>query len=193
MPPCAVLKHRKTPKNKNRSAPVWASFKSPQRFAVGSCYAPPQNHKCQFVGPPPYQCRAAFSPWAAAVGMQRNPVARQSPCCLQAIGMASLQPHIHHSPSASKQCCLTRRSTGPATACGVNLARSGFATVARQAYTACLRGPVSSNVRPHKNLLWCATRQNSLLVHPTIHSLPVLSRTGSSERQCIISDISASD
>ena len=48
--------------------------------------------------------------------------------------------------SASNQCCLTRRSTGPATAGGVSLARSGFATVARQAYTACLRGPVSSNV-----------------------------------------------
>ena len=61
--------------------------------------------------------------------------------------MASLQRHIHHAPSVSKQCCLTRRSTGPATAGGVSLARSGFATVARQAYTARLRGPVSSNVR----------------------------------------------
>ena len=37
------------------------------------------------------------------------------------------------------------RSTGPATAGGVSLARSGFATVARQPYAACLRGPVSSN------------------------------------------------
>ena len=63
--------------------------------------------------------------------------------------MASLRRHICHALSASNQCCLTRRSTGPATAGGVSLARSGFATVARQAYTACLRGPVSSNVRPH--------------------------------------------
>jgi len=122
----------------------------PQRFAVGSCYALQLNHEHQFVGPKPYQCHAAFSPWAAAVGMRRNPVARQASCCLQANGMASLRPHIHHALSASNQCCLTRRSTGPATAGGVSLARSGFATVARQAYTACLRGPVSSNVRPHK-------------------------------------------
>ena len=61
--------------------------------------------------------------------------------------MASLRRNIHHALSASNQCCLTRRSTGPATAGGVSLPRSGFATVARQAYTARLRGPVSSNVR----------------------------------------------
>jgi len=65
--------------------------------------------------------------------------------------MASLWRHIYHALSASNQCCLTPRSTGPATAGGVSLARSGFATVARQAYTACLRGPVSSNVRRHEN------------------------------------------
>ena len=121
----------------------------PQRFAVGSCYALQLNHEHQFAAPPPYQCHAAFSPWAAAVGMQRSPVASQDSYCLQAKGMASLRPRIHHAPSASKQCCLTRRSTGPATTGGVSLARSGFATVARQAYTACLRGPVSSNVRQH--------------------------------------------
>ena len=63
--------------------------------------------------------------------------------------MASLRRHICHALSASNQCCLTRRSTGPATAGGVSLPRSGFATVARQVYAACLRGPVSSNVRQH--------------------------------------------
>jgi len=45
---------------------------------------------------------------------------------------------------------LTPRSTGPATAGGVSLARIGFATAARQAYTARLRGQVSSNVRRRK-------------------------------------------
>ena len=77
--------------------------------------------------------------------------------------MASSCRRSHHAPSASKQCCLTRRSTGPATAGGVSLALSGFATVARQAYTACLRGPVSSNVRPHNQQLWRAVQnQNSI-------------------------------
>jgi len=41
---------------------------APQRFAVGSFYALPQVLECQFVDPPPYQHRTAFSPWAAAVG-----------------------------------------------------------------------------------------------------------------------------
>jgi len=41
---------------------------APRRFAVGSCYAPPRALECQFVDPPPYQHRAASSPWAAAVG-----------------------------------------------------------------------------------------------------------------------------
>ena len=144
----------------------------PQRFAVGSCYAPPRSHKYQFVGPPPHQCHAAFSPWAAAVGMQRSPVASQDSYCLQAKGMASSCRRSHHAPSASKQRCLTRRSTGPATAGGVSLARSGFATVARQAYTACLRGPVSSNVRPLRHPLWSAVTDGKLhskAVWATIH------------------------
>ena len=46
---------------------------------------------------------------------------------------------------------LTPRSTGPATAGSVRLARSGFATVARQPYAARLCGPVTSNVRPRRN------------------------------------------
>jgi len=78
-------------------------------------------------------------------------VVRQCSSCLRASGMASLRRHIHHARSASKRCCLTLRSTGPATAGSVSLARSGFATVARQAYTARLRGPVSSNVRQHNS------------------------------------------
>jgi len=86
-------------------------------------------------------------------GKWRNTVVRQSSSCLRVNGMASLRRHIHHAVSASNQCCLTRRSTGPASAGGVSLARSGFATVARQAYTACLRGPVSSNVRQHNSAM----------------------------------------
>jgi len=86
-------------------------------------------------------------------GKWRNTVVRKSSSCLRVNGMASLRRHIHHALSASNQCCLTRRSTGPATAGGVSLARSGFATVARQAYTACLRGPVSSNVRQHNSAM----------------------------------------
>ena len=50
----------------------------------------------------------------------------------------------------SSRCGLTPQSTGPATAGSVRLARSGFATVARQPYAARLRGPVTSNVRPHR-------------------------------------------
>ena len=81
-------------------------------------------------------------------GKWRNIAVRQRSSCLWASSMASLRRHIYHALSASNQCCLTRRSTGPATAGGVSLPRSGYATVARQAYTACLRGPVSSNVGP---------------------------------------------
>jgi len=44
---------------------------------------------------------------------------------------------------------LTHRSSGPAAAGGVSLSRSGFATVARQAYAACRSVPLSSNVRWH--------------------------------------------
>ena len=106
--------------------------------------------KCQFVDPPPYQNRAASSPEPAAVGNAHRcvtPTFFLSPGCRHGIVAA---PH----PSRAfgfKQCCLTRRSTGPATAGGASLARSGFATVARQAYTARLRGPVSSNVRQHNS------------------------------------------
>ena len=67
--------------------------------------------------------------------------------------------HLHricHQPCSRG---LTLRSTGPATAGGVSLARSGFATVARQAYTACLRGPVSSNVRPRRRDLLLSKMQ----------------------------------
>jgi hypothetical protein len=51
------------------------------------------------------------------------------------------------------KCGLTPRSTGPAPAGGVRLVRSGFATVAHQPYAACLRGPVTSNVRQHSHTM----------------------------------------
>ena len=41
------------------------------------------------------------------------------------------------------------RSTGPATAGAVSLVRGKWCIIAYQAYGACLRGPVSSNVRQH--------------------------------------------
>jgi hypothetical protein len=44
---------------------------------------------------------------------------------------------------------LTPRSTGPATASAVSLARGTWCIIASQAYGACLRRPVSSNVRRH--------------------------------------------
>jgi hypothetical protein len=47
------------------------------------------------------------------------------------------------------ECGLTPRSTGPATAGSVSLVRGTWCIISYQAYAACLRGPVSSNVRPH--------------------------------------------
>jgi len=44
---------------------------------------------------------------------------------------------------------LTLRSTGPATASAVSLVRGTWCIIAYQAYGACLRGPVNSNVRQH--------------------------------------------
>jgi hypothetical protein len=72
--------------------------------------------------------------------------ARSSRCGTQSRGMLREPCRV----AITAWCCLTPRSTGPATAGSVRLARSGFATVARQPYTACLRGPVTSNVRPQK-------------------------------------------
>jgi hypothetical protein len=66
---------------------------------------------------------------------------------------AACSQGVHPHPkfgSPSAHCGLTPRSTGPATAGSVRLARSGFATVARQPYAARLRGPVTSNVRPQR-------------------------------------------
>jgi hypothetical protein len=71
---------------------------------------------------------------------------------------------------------LTPRSTGPATAGGVRLARSGFATVARQPYAARLRGPVTSNVRQHNpNSCHCNTFKSSLCSQqsPLCYSSPL--------------------
>ena len=54
-----------------------------------------------------------------------------------------------HALGPQAQRCLTLRSTGPATASTVSLVRGTWCIIAYQAYGACLRGPVSSNVRPH--------------------------------------------
>jgi hypothetical protein len=51
---------------------------------------------------------------------------------------------------AATKCGLTTRSTGPATAGSVSLVRGTWCIISYQAYAACLRGPVSSNVRPHQ-------------------------------------------
>jgi hypothetical protein len=48
---------------------------------------------------------------------------------------------------------LTTRSTGPATASTVSLVRGTWCIIANQAYGACLRRPVSSNVRPHNQAM----------------------------------------
>ena len=136
---------------KKRSAPVWASFKS-YRSASRSAVA---MHRRRIINVSSWAHRRTNVVPLSHPGQRRwecsETQSRQNSCCLQAKGMASLRPHIDHAPSASKQCCLTRRSTGPATARGVSLPRSGFATVARQAYTARLCGPVSSNVRQHNS------------------------------------------
>ena len=50
---------------------------------------------------------------------------------------------------AGAKCGLTPRSTGPATASTVSLVRGTWCIISYQAYGACLRRPVSSNVRPH--------------------------------------------
>jgi hypothetical protein len=48
------------------------------------------------------------------------------------------------------QCCLTPRSSRPATAGSVRLGRGPGGIFAAQPYAACLRGRLSSNVRQHK-------------------------------------------
>jgi hypothetical protein len=53
--------------------------------------------------------------------------------------------------SPQRECGLTTRSTGPATASAVSLVRCTWCIIAYQAYGACLRGPVSSNVRRHRD------------------------------------------
>ena len=49
----------------------------------------------------------------------------------------------------SRQCWLTTRSTGPATAGVVSLLCCAYTTIAHQAYNTCRCGPVSSNVSHH--------------------------------------------
>jgi uncharacterized protein (DUF433 family) len=49
------------------------------------------------------------------------------------------------------ECGLTTRSTGPATASAGSPVRGTWCIIAYRAYGACLRRPVSSNVRPHTN------------------------------------------
>ena len=61
-----------------------------------------------------------------------------------------LQTKLPGSQFTSNRRCLTLRSTGRATAGGVSLMCGAFGTFAHQAYAACLRAPVSSNVRRHK-------------------------------------------
>ena len=58
-----------------------------------------------------------------------------------------------HALGPQAQRCLTLRSTGPATASTVSLVRGTWCIIAYQAYGACLRGPVSSNVRPHVTII----------------------------------------
>jgi len=137
---------------------------APQRFAFGRLYSPQTVHLCKFVNPPPYQHRAASSPSDAAMGNGSTVLYANVLLVSGQKAWHRCGPKVQPALSASNQCCLTRRSTGPATAGGVSLARSGFATVARQAYTACLRGPVSSNVRHHSHLPTPWSRLHSSLL-----------------------------
>ena len=52
-----------------------------------------------------------------------------------------------------RQCGLTPRSTGPATAGTVSPVRGTWCIISYRAYGACLRSPVSSNVRLHMTIL----------------------------------------
>ncbi len=74
--------------------------------------------------------------------------ARRQCRCSSALG-----PHAHGCWSGlllvrQRECGLTPRSTGPATASAVSLVRGTWCIIAYQAYGACLRRPVNSNVRP---------------------------------------------
>ena len=70
--------------------------------------------------------------------------------CLFAVVVASWLLYLNFKHFAYKQCGLTLRSTGPATAGSVSPVCGAFGTFAHRAYAACRSVPVSSNVRPHK-------------------------------------------
>jgi hypothetical protein len=98
---------------------------------------------------------------ASALARQREQMFSQFVVPPQSVAASRFVMHaacgegVHPHPNfrlPGAHCGLTPRSTGPTTAGGARLARSGFATVARQPYAACLRGPVTSNVRPHEEI-----------------------------------------
>ena len=72
---------------------------------------------------------------------------------------ANTKTPVHLGRIGRMQRGLTPRSTGPATASTVSPASASSNIVAVRAYDACLHGPVSSNVRPHRTRLWRLHRQ----------------------------------
>ena len=71
--------------------------------------------------------------------------------CLSVHPHKSFPPALMHSPSITKRCCLTGRSTGPIAA-GRHL---GFKSLAQM--PARRNGPVSSNVRHHRKIMLTAS------------------------------------
>ena len=84
------------------------------------------------------------------------------------VGRSKQLGGINSPTSQAKHCCLTTRSTGPATAAVVSPACGAFGTFARRAYAVRRSGPVSSNVRPRVRHSFAASTRLALEGSPVL-------------------------